>query len=49
MEKYNLSFIELDENQNHEDFVIVWLSLDDVPNSTANFNNYLKKYDSREA
>ncbi|CAF5164880.1 unnamed protein product, partial [Rotaria sp. Silwood1] len=32
MEKYNLSLTELDEIQNHEDFIVIWLSSDDVPN-----------------
>ncbi|CAF1222901.1 unnamed protein product [Adineta steineri] len=47
MEKYNLSFTELNETQNHEDFNIIWLSLDAVPNSIS--DNYLKQFDCREA
>ncbi|CAF1157791.1 unnamed protein product [Rotaria sp. Silwood1] len=49
MEKYNLSLTELDEIQNHEDFIVIWLSSDDVPNSIMNFADYLKIYDSCEA
>ena len=48
MERYNLSLTKLDEIQNHEDFHVVWLSMDDIPNSITNFADYLMKCDTRE-
>ena len=49
MKNYNLSSTKLDEIQNHEDFIIVWLSLENVPNSIMNLAHYLNKYNSDEA
>ena len=42
MTEYNLSSTELDKVQNHEDFIVVWLS--STPTEIENFGGYLKKY-----
>jgi hypothetical protein len=48
MNQFDLSSTELNEIQNHDDFIVVWISLDDVPNELQNFGHYLKKYYSNE-
>jgi hypothetical protein len=38
----------LNEIQNHDDFIVVWISSDDSPSELKNFGHYLKKCDSNE-
>ncbi|CAF1420529.1 unnamed protein product, partial [Rotaria sordida] len=49
MTEFKLSLTKLDEIQNHDDFRVVWFSLDNnFPNELAHFVDYLEKYDSFE-
>ena len=48
MEEYNLSLTELDETQNHDDFHVVWFSLNDIPKFLTKFADSLKKFSSIE-
>ncbi|CAF1190173.1 unnamed protein product [Rotaria sp. Silwood1] len=49
MTEFKLSSTKLNEIQNHDDFRVVWLSLDNnFPNELANCVDYLEKCDSFE-
>jgi hypothetical protein len=48
MVDFDLSLTELNEIQNHDDFIIVWTSSDDLPNELKNFADYLKDFRSNE-
>ncbi|CAF4677609.1 unnamed protein product [Rotaria sp. Silwood1] len=49
MAECKLSLTELNEIQNHDDFRVVWFSLDNnFPNELAHFVDYLEKCDSFE-
>jgi tetratricopeptide (TPR) repeat protein len=48
MNPFDLSSTELNEIQNHDDFIVIWISSDDVPNELKIFVDYLKKFDSNE-
>lgn len=48
MNRYDLASTELDEFQNHDDFIIVWVSLDDHLDRLENFSRYLKRFHSQE-
>jgi hypothetical protein len=48
MVDFNLSTTKLNELQNHDDFIVVWTSSDDLPNELKNYVDYLKEFDSNE-
>ncbi|UJR15685.1 hypothetical protein I4U23_002619 [Adineta vaga] len=48
MEEYDLSLIELNETQNHDDFRVVWFSLNETPKFLTKFADSLKKFSSIE-
>ena len=48
MSVFDLSCTELDEIQNHDDFIVVWASPNDVPSKLNYLVDYLKKYHSQE-
>ena len=44
----DLSLTKLNEIQNHDDFIVIWISADNLPDELQNFADYLKKFDSNE-
>ena len=47
--EFDLSFTELDENQNHEDYIVVWASPNTIPPKLNCLVDYLKPYDSNDS
>lgn len=48
MIKFDLSLTKLDQFQNHDDFIVMWVSSDDPPDEFQHFSHYLKTYHSQE-
>jgi hypothetical protein len=48
MNNLDLSTTKLNEIQNYDDFIIVWISSDDFPNEFKNFDDNLKDFRSIE-
>lgn len=49
MIEYDLTSTELDEIQNHDDFIVVWASPNPIPPRLKNLSDYLQTYDSNES
>jgi hypothetical protein len=48
MNNLDLLITKLNEIQNHDDFIIFWISSDHLPNEVKNFDDNLKDFRSIE-